>query len=257
MTISAEDIGSLGAILGIWAHPDDEAWSTSGIMAAAVANGQRVACVVATLGDAGETADEARWPKDRLGSIREDELRAAMKVYGVSDLELLGYPDGKLSVVDETEATKRLVRIISEFKPDTIFTFEPNGITGHPDHQTVCQWTCAAVSQTKLPIKVYAAVETEEDYEEIGKACDKAFNVYFATEKPFTMPCADLDLCFKLDDNLHKKKLAALKSHASQVEGLLSTQLGQTFAEKKSCQECFMRLHPEDTLLCRTALINS
>ena len=38
----------LGNILGVWAHPDDEAYLTAGIMARAVRNGSRVVCVTAT-----------------------------------------------------------------------------------------------------------------------------------------------------------------------------------------------------------------
>src|ERR671922_141060 len=38
----------LGTILGVWAHPDDEAYLSAGLMARAVRNGSRVVCVTAT-----------------------------------------------------------------------------------------------------------------------------------------------------------------------------------------------------------------
>jgi hypothetical protein len=41
-------ISALGTIMGIWAHPDDEAYLSGGPMALARANGQRVVCVTAT-----------------------------------------------------------------------------------------------------------------------------------------------------------------------------------------------------------------
>jgi LmbE family N-acetylglucosaminyl deacetylase len=42
--MSHTDVKELGSILGVWAHPDDEAYLTGGLMAAAIANGQPVAC---------------------------------------------------------------------------------------------------------------------------------------------------------------------------------------------------------------------
>ena len=43
----------LGTILGIWAHPDDEAYLSGGLMALASAAGSRVVCVTATRGELG------------------------------------------------------------------------------------------------------------------------------------------------------------------------------------------------------------
>jgi len=43
----------LGTVLGVWGHPDDEAYLASGLMALAVREGRRVACLTATRGEAG------------------------------------------------------------------------------------------------------------------------------------------------------------------------------------------------------------
>ncbi len=45
--------GDLGTILGVWAHPDDEAYLSAGLMATAIAAGRRVVCVTATRGRGG------------------------------------------------------------------------------------------------------------------------------------------------------------------------------------------------------------
>ena len=55
-----------GTILGVWAHPDDEAYLSAGLMARARRNGQRVVVVTATPGELG-TDDPSRWPPARLG----------------------------------------------------------------------------------------------------------------------------------------------------------------------------------------------
>ena len=62
------DAARLGTVLGIWAHPDDEAFLSAGLMAAARDEGNRVVCVTATLGERG-TDDPASWPPGRLGAV--------------------------------------------------------------------------------------------------------------------------------------------------------------------------------------------
>jgi len=59
-------MGSLGSLLAVWAHPDDEAYLSAGLLASAVRDGRRVAVVTATRGEAGSW-DEARWPAEAWG----------------------------------------------------------------------------------------------------------------------------------------------------------------------------------------------
>src|SRR6476660_1626515 len=87
------DAARLGTVLGIWAHPDDEAMLTAGLMAAAREAGNRVVCVTATLGEHG-TDDPGCWPPGRLARIRECELRALLAALGVTEHHLLGLTDG-------------------------------------------------------------------------------------------------------------------------------------------------------------------
>ena len=74
------DIGSLGTILGVWAHPDVEAYLAGGLMAMATDHGSRVVCVTATRGEFG-TADPRRRP-DRLAAQRTAELARCLAVLG-------------------------------------------------------------------------------------------------------------------------------------------------------------------------------
>jgi LmbE family N-acetylglucosaminyl deacetylase len=56
----AEVVAGLGTIVGVWAHPDDEAYLSGGLMAAAGDAGSRVVCVTATRGERG-TPDPEAW----------------------------------------------------------------------------------------------------------------------------------------------------------------------------------------------------
>jgi LmbE family N-acetylglucosaminyl deacetylase len=82
-----------GTMLGVWAHPDDEAFLTGGLMAEAVRNGRRVVLLTATKGELG-IQDPDRWPPEKLPEIREAELKASLAFLGVKEHHWLGYPDG-------------------------------------------------------------------------------------------------------------------------------------------------------------------
>ena len=73
---AAGAVAELVTILGVWAHPDDEAYLSAGLMRLALENGQRVVCVTATRGELG-TEDPSTWPPHRLAAAREVELAAS------------------------------------------------------------------------------------------------------------------------------------------------------------------------------------
>jgi N-acetyl-1-D-myo-inositol-2-amino-2-deoxy-alpha-D-glucopyranoside deacetylase len=115
-------------------------------MAAAVERGVPVTVISATRGEAGESAIAGLDDPERLGVVRERELREAMRQIGVSDVRLLGYRDSGMAgsssaehprafvrVPVETAAT-RLVSHIRSVRPHVILTFGPEGLYGHPDH---------------------------------------------------------------------------------------------------------------------------
>ena len=111
--ITSTDVAELGTILGIWAHPDDEAYLSGGLMAMARDNGQRVVCVTATRGELG-TPDPVAWPPDRLAAERTRELARCLAVLGVREHHWLGYRDGECAAADPDGAVERLCEVIDE-----------------------------------------------------------------------------------------------------------------------------------------------
>src|SRR5207302_5036241 len=84
----------------------------------------------------------------RLAAIRADELRRSAEILGISEVHFLGYrdsgmldtpansnPDNLLNA-DRDEATRRVVRLIREARPDVLVTYDERGGYGHPDHVT-------------------------------------------------------------------------------------------------------------------------
>jgi LmbE family N-acetylglucosaminyl deacetylase len=138
--------GEIGDVVGVWAHPDDEAYLSAGLMAQAVAAGRRCVCVTATKGEAGFRDDDPRSVEER-SRVREAELATCLDILGVTEHRWLGYADGRCAEVDDDEGATRLAAVIDEVRPDTVLTFGPDGGTGHTDHIAACRWTTAAVDR--------------------------------------------------------------------------------------------------------------
>jgi LmbE family N-acetylglucosaminyl deacetylase len=214
------DISQLGSIMGIWAHPDDETFMVGGLLAMAAANGQQVVCVTATKGEAG-VQDEQRWPADTLGETRANELAAALNILGITEHHWLDYQDGACSQVDEQEAVAKLVEHIDHYKPDSIITFAPDGLTGHDDHVTVARWVSLAAAQSSTKPTIWCAVHTQEIYDAAFKGIHDKFNVYFNIDVPKLVPMQACDIVLELPDEVLDKKLAALQAMPSQYETFL------------------------------------
>ncbi len=214
-----EEIAKLGTIVAIWAHPDDESWCAGGILAAAIDNGQRVVCITATKGEAGEQHDLSKIGKP-VSVLREHELQRALDVLGIQEHIWLDYFDGECDKVNDTEAVNKMLPALQAVNPNTILTFGPDGLTGHPDHQAVSRWTDLAVQRAKLDAapQVFHKVESEEYYHALGEKIGKQFNIYFMTDQPPLVPEAKIDLAFHLPDNLIKRKLEALEVQSSQMK---------------------------------------
>ncbi len=140
---TGDPTAELGTVLGVWAHPDDEAYLSAGLMALARRHGRRVVVVTATAGEHG-TDDPDCWPPARLARSRRKEMAASLAAIGVDEHRWLGYSDGACADADEGEAITTIGEIIDAVEPHTIVTFGPDGMTGHPDHCAVSAWTTAA-----------------------------------------------------------------------------------------------------------------
>jgi LmbE family N-acetylglucosaminyl deacetylase len=239
---SPDDIKKLGTIMSIWAHPDDESFTSAGIMATAIKNGQKVICITATKGEAG-VQDESRWPADQLGDIRAKEMKAALEKIGIKHHYWLHYQDGLCNCVQTQEAVSKIKELIKKHQPDTILTFGPDGITGHPDHQTVSMWVDRATVGTD--IMVYHTVEEEDHYHKYMVEADKKFDIYFNIDKPPTKKAKDCDIAYKLPEQVIGQKYSALKAMPSQTEAMIKNTPADMM-KSMLCLECFVTANREN-----------
>ncbi len=160
-----------GGLLLVHAHPDDECFTTGGLIARCVAEGRRVDLVVCTGGEEGEVHDPELDPEEarpRMREIRAAELEcsvAHLRGSGPGELHLhrLGYRDSGMVdspsnahaeafwQADLDEATGRLVAVIRAARPAVIVTYDANGMYGHPDHINAHRVAVAAFQASADP----------------------------------------------------------------------------------------------------------
>jgi N-acetyl-1-D-myo-inositol-2-amino-2-deoxy-alpha-D-glucopyranoside deacetylase len=133
-------------VLGVFAHPDDEALACGGTLARLTDGGATTVLVCATRGERGFVGEPTLVPDGDLGRVRTGELRAAAQVLGVSDVVVLDYPDGYLRWRDTAELEVEIVAAIQRYGPDAVITFDEDGLYWHGDHISIHERTAAAVS---------------------------------------------------------------------------------------------------------------
>jgi LmbE family N-acetylglucosaminyl deacetylase len=200
-------------VLGVWAHPDDEAYLCAGFLAAARAAGSRVVVATATRGEAGLTDPEG-------ARVRAGELRESLAAVGVTEHRWLRaavpLTDGTLADVPEEIGVASVAAVLDDVRPDLVLTFGPDGMTGHDDHRAVSTWTTRAVEGTGAELW-YAAL-TGEWLAEWGGLCADTGVWMTGPPEPATDPVYVSHLAGELLD----AKVAALAAHRSQTAGLIA-----------------------------------
>ncbi|MFI6321972.1 PIG-L deacetylase family protein [Nonomuraea sp. NPDC050556] len=208
----------LGTVLGVWAHPDDEAYLSAGLMAQARTAGSRVVVITATEGERG-TDDPARWPPHVLGPLRRTELDESLAALGVAEHRFLGYADGGCADVPRAAAVARIAQIMDEVRPDTVLTFGPDGMTGHPDHRAVSDWTTAAWQVAGRPGRLWYATTTVGFHLRWG-ALNARIGVWGAAGPPLPAEPGRLAYVMTCTGEVLDRKHAALLAQRSQTEAL-------------------------------------
>lgn len=146
-----------------FAHPDDEAFACGGTIAKYVQVGWEVHLLCATREEAGGGGPYGEISEDALGRIRQKELEEAGTILGISAITFLGYKDGTLSGLHPGELEDKVYRLMASFAPDVVITFEPGGISNHPDHTKICLSTTyafqryardRAIAMGEIPVRV-------------------------------------------------------------------------------------------------------
>jgi LmbE family N-acetylglucosaminyl deacetylase len=225
-------------ILGVWAHPDDEAYLSAAFMAAAVRAGHRVVVATATRGEGG-TPDPQLLPPEVLGPLRELELAASLDTLGVSEHHWLAddLRDGALGEVPIARGRRLVQGLLDDIEPDLVVTFGPDGLTGHPDHRAVSRWVSEAWFARGRQGELWHAAVTEQFLQQWGDLCDD-LGVWMSPDAPRAVPASAVVHLQRCDDALAARKLAALRAHASQTTELIA-RVGEATFSRWWGQEAF------------------
>jgi mycothiol S-conjugate amidase len=154
-------------LLHVHAHPDDESSKGAATTAKYVAEGAEVVVATCTGGERGSILNPAMDRPDVLadiGTIRAQEMERAREILGVEQV-WLGFvdsglpegdplpplPDGCFALVDLAEAVAPLVKVIRQFQPHVVTTYDENGGYPHPDHIKCHQISVAAFDAAADP----------------------------------------------------------------------------------------------------------
>lgn len=188
-------------ILVFMPHPDDEAVFIGGLLKKLSLNKIKTKVITFTRGEK-STLRYGLTPDENLADVRESELIKSFRILGITDFQILSFPDGGLKT-KSTEIKNIIADEIKKFKPTCVVTLEPDGIYGHPDHISLSQDVSNVV---KPPIKLLYT--TIAEYKVIPQAAKMA-------EKEHVDPIAP-QYCLKLGIREKTAKISALRSHHSQ-----------------------------------------
>lgn len=137
-------------LMAVHAHPDDESSKGAATLAHYAKDGVEVLVVTCTGGERGDVlnaaaqADVEAWG---IAEVRRREMAEAAAILGVDHawlgFEDSGYPEGDprpplpegcFADLPLEVASEPLVRLVRDFRPHVITTYDENGGYPHPDH---------------------------------------------------------------------------------------------------------------------------
>jgi len=162
-------------LMAVHAHPDDESSKGAATMVRYVCSGADVMVATLTGGERGDILNQAMdRPEVRanLPQIRREEMARAREILGVRQ-EFLGFvdsglpegdpppplPDGCFALQKLEDAAEPLVRLVREFRPHVMLTYDENGGYPHPDH----------VKCHEVTIEAFDAAADPDRYPELGE----------------------------------------------------------------------------------------
>ena len=173
-------------LMAVHAHPDDESSKGAATMAKYVAEGKGVLVVSCTGGERGDVLNPALRNDPEIlrdmPEVRRREMAQAQRILGVQHTwlgfvdsglpegdPLPALPDGCFALEPIEATTEALVRVIRDFRPHVMTTYDEHGGYPHPDHVM-----CHTVSMS-----AFAAAGDPTAYQHSGQPW-QALKIYYS-----------------------------------------------------------------------------
>lgn len=201
--------------LFVFAHPDDETFSSGGTIAKLSGQKNKIILITATKGEKGEPGNPALTTMDKLGEVREKELRNAAKILGISNIYFLGFLDGTLRYVKNKTIEQKILSVLKKEKPDVVVTFDKSGASNHPDHKAVSRSATRIFEAYKNGVNKHVKLyQTAIPKSSLKKFEEKGLE-YNAFGKMKGIKDKDITTVINIEKTLNTK-IKALKQHKTQ-----------------------------------------
>lgn len=164
LSLPSLDFDGVKQVLVVFPHADDEALSSSGLVARLVDGGAEVTLLFLTKGERG-TPDASL--DLSLKQVRSEEARQVAEILGVTRLVHEDFGDGEL-VNKQDLVRSYLEQLRDGVDYDAVITFDPSGLYGHPDHVVTSRLTTEVFGETarlwyvSYPERMLGAAELPE-----------------------------------------------------------------------------------------------
>ena len=219
---TADDARELGTVLGVWAHPDDEAYLSGALMALARRAGNRVVCATATRGEQG-SPDPAVWPPARLAVAPRARAAGLAGRARRGRAPLARSRRRRLRRRLHRPRRRRHRRALAlgaarhrrhlrprrhdrPSRPPGALALDDSGLGGHRPSGP------AAAGHDHRPVRPGARRDLHD-----------RFGVFLEPALPVRTPEVDLAVSIEPPEEVLDQKLAALRAQASQTSGLIGS----------------------------------
>lgn len=201
--------------LFVFAHPDDETFSSGGTIAKLVKARHKVVLATATKGEAGEPGNPPITTRDKVGQVREQELRRAAKIMGILRIHFLGFIDGKLRYARNKKLEAKILSVLKRERPDVVITFDSTGASNHPDHKAVSRSVTKVFKDYKKLVNKHVRLYHTAMPRSAVKQFEKKGLVNNAFGKFRGVKDSEITTFINISDTLDTK-IKALKEHKTQ-----------------------------------------
>ncbi len=134
-------------VLVIAAHPDDEVLGMGGTLKKLTKTKNKVKVVFLATGinarRSKEYINDTKYTVDpNLQKIMNKQIQKlqldaknALKILGVNDIEFIDFPDNEMDKISNLEITKKIEKLINQFKPEIIYTHTKHDV--NVDHRAI------------------------------------------------------------------------------------------------------------------------
>ncbi len=250
-------------MMAVHAHPDDEASSTGGVLAAYSAQGIRTVVVTCTNGEFGDAPGGIKPGQDghdeqAVAQQRLAELRKSIEILGVTNLELLGYHDSGMPDweykdrpdafcnIPVADVAARITGLIEYYRPQVLVTYDDSGPYQHPDHVHASVSAQRAFAESGIPAKLYLSAMRGSDWRKVWDTLREQ-GVEVPTWEPDAereRMAAESEARITTDVDIRSvvaRKRDALFAHSSQIQDSWFSQLPEDVAEMVFGFEHFIR----------------